>query len=262
MGLRRFAEKGNNVSKNNKVESLYWDNEYKTFPRKKLKSQFWVGTRDYYNLLSRFIAPHHKVLDIGCAPGKTLAWAAKIRMAEVTGVDYSANGIRISRWLFEQMKIDGVFLCEDIFQTTLPEATFDVVISSGFIEHFEDPAEIIDVHIKHVKPGGVVLITIPNYGGIYGSLQNFFNPDNLHLHNLNMMSIDALKKMALNNNYTKNIKAYTWGRTNPFLVHFSNKVNYKIAQGFCLVWNCLGWLQPIHIPLLAPMLVLEIHRLE
>ena len=260
-GIEAFCRKqGSDMSRNNKIERSYWDSGYKVFPRKALKSQFWVGTRDYYNLLSKFVSPRSKVLDIGCAPGKTLAWAAKMQMAEVTGVDYSKNGIGLSRWLFEQMGLDGVFLCEDIFRTTLPEKTFDLVISSGFIEHFDDPTEIIDVHIRLAKPGGVILITIPNYGGLYGRLQKFFNSDNLRLHNMNIMSTEALKQLALNNSSTKNVKVYTWGSTNPFLVHFANKINHKVAWGLSLFWNCIGWVQPIHISSLAPMLVLEIRR--
>jgi len=249
-----------NMKGNNKTESSYWDNQYKVLPRKKLKSQFWVATRDYYNLLSPFITPNSKVLEIGCAPAKTLAWAAKKKKAKVTGLDYSKNGIEVSRWLFEQMGLDGNFLYEDIFQTTLAEKTFDIVISSGFIEHFDDPTEIIDIHIKLVKPGGIVLIAIPNYGGFYGRLQHFFNPDNLNIHNLEMMNTEALKRMALKNNFTQNVKVYSWGRTHPFLVHFSNKINHKVAWVLNMMWNCLGWLQPLHISSLAPLLVLEIHR--
>lgn len=248
------------MNANNKTESTYWENEYKIFPRNKLKSQFWVGTRDYYNLLSRFIFPDADVLDIGCAPAKTLAWVVKKKKAKATGLDYSKNGIEVSKWLFEQMGLNGNFLCEDIFQTTLAKETFDVVISAGFIEHFDDPTEVIDAHINLVKPGGVVLIVIPNYGGIYGRVQHFFNQDNLHIHNLNMMNTEALKRMALKNSFTQNVDVYSWGRTHPFLIHFANKINNKIAWALNMVWNCAGWLQPMHIPSLAPLLVLEIHR--
>lgn len=246
--------------KNNKTECSHWNKQYQVFPRPKLKSHFWVGTRDYHNLLNRFIIPGMKVLDIGCAPGKTLAWAVKKKQADVTGVDYSQDGIEISKWLFEQMSLKGHFLCEDIFKTTLPEKTFDLVISAGVIEHFDDPSEIIDIHLRLTKPGGVALITIPHYGGIYGRLQRFFNPENLNIHNLNMMSIESLKRMALKNRYTQNVKVYSWGSTHPFLVHISNKINRKLASAISVMWNCVGWIQPIHISSLAPLLVLEIHR--
>lgn len=245
---------------NNKTDRSYWDSQYTTLPRKKLKSQFWVGARDYYNLLNRFITPGSKVLEIGCAPGKTLAWAVKIKKAKVTGVDYSETGIGVSRWLFEQMKLEGDFLYEDIFHTSLPAGTFDLVISNGFIEHFDDPTEIVKAHINLVRPGGVALITIPNYGGIYGDLQQFFAPDNLRIHNLRIMNIDELKQLALKNDGIGKVEAYPWGRTHPFLVQFSNKINHKVAWAFSLMWNCIGWLQPVNIPSLAPLLVLEIHR--
>jgi hypothetical protein len=34
-----------------------------------------------------------------------------------------------------------------------------------------------------LKPGGKALIIIPNYGVIYGRLQQYFDPENLALHN-------------------------------------------------------------------------------
>lgn len=248
------------MDKNTKTDTEYWDSEYDIYPRNKLKSQFWVGTRDYYKLLGRFIVPQSKVLEIGCAPGKTLAWAAKKKHALVTGVDYSRKGIDISKWLFEQLGLNGTFLYENIFETSLPNDFFDVVFSSGFIEHFNDPTEIIDIHLALVKPGGVVLIVIPNYGGVYGKLQKIFSPENLLLHNLKIMNVENLRNIISFNQTIENINVYCFGRTHPFLVHFHNKINSHIAWCINLLWNCIGWFQPVAIHALSPFLVLEIHK--
>jgi len=51
---------------------------------------------------------------------------------------------------------------QDIFQAQLPEK-FDLVFSVGLIEHFDanGTAEAVRSHFRHVKPGGLVLISFP-----------------------------------------------------------------------------------------------------
>ena len=48
---------------------------------------------------------------------------------------------------------------------------YDVVASMGVIEHFEDTAEIVRAAARLVKPGGLVLTSLPNLSGWLGSAQ-------------------------------------------------------------------------------------------
>jgi 2-polyprenyl-3-methyl-5-hydroxy-6-metoxy-1,4-benzoquinol methylase len=75
----------------------------------------------------------------------------------------------------ENLKADGVnatALRQDIFQTTFREESFDIVYSLGLNEHFQDPAQIIDIQIKLLKNGGTLIATTPNFKG---SLSFAFN---------------------------------------------------------------------------------------
>jgi SAM-dependent methyltransferase len=66
--------------------------------------------------------------------------------------------------------------------------SFDVVVSRGFIEHFEDPARVVDRHLELLKPGGLLIITIPNLRGVNHALTHLFHRELLPMHNLKIMS--------------------------------------------------------------------------
>lgn len=136
------------------------------------------------------------VLEIGCVPGKMLAWVAKGLGARISGPDYSQRGVEVTRWLLGEMKIAADIRCEDVFSTSFERGTFDVMYSNGEIEHFEDPRELVEVHARLLRPGGTAIILIPNYGGLYGPLQRRFEPENLAIHNLAIMNREALRGLA------------------------------------------------------------------
>src|SRR5206468_2653441 len=128
-------------------------------------------------ILRHHVRPGDRFLEIGCAPGKMLAWVAAVLKASVSGLDYSERGLATSRRLFKALNLAADFRCEDLRQTTFPSASFDVVVSFGVIEHFDDPREVVGKHLDLVKAGGTALMTVPDYRGIYGRLQRYFDAD-------------------------------------------------------------------------------------
>lgn len=50
----------------------------------------------------------------------------------------------------------------------------DLVISMGVLEHFTDSAEVMRAFSRYLKPGGLLLTTVPNMPGITGVLQKTF----------------------------------------------------------------------------------------
>ena len=104
--------------------------------------------------------------------------------------------------------MEGTILCEDIFQTTFEDESFDIVYSMGLIEHFESPAEIIDAHIKLLKKGGILIITIPNYkDSLYFTLLKILGKEKklLETHNLSIMDKKKLNELL----QSKKIKILT-----------------------------------------------------
>lgn len=245
---------------NRKTSKEHWDSIYAgNVPKLKLPSRLVVSTRDLQNLLASTIKPADRVLEIGFAPGKQLAFVAKILGASVSGLDYAPQGIATANRLFKALKLEGEFRCEDVFSTTFPKSSFDVTYSVGVVEHFDDPREIIRKHVELLKPGGTALIIIPNYSGIYGRMQNYFDPDNLLIHNLEMMSCPAMEALAPVG-LAATVEAFDYGRVNPWLISLDRKIPSLIAKGVNLFGNLLGLIQPFKIRSLCPMIVLKVTR--
>jgi 2-polyprenyl-3-methyl-5-hydroxy-6-metoxy-1,4-benzoquinol methylase len=235
----------------------HWDNVWCSLPPGHLPPGLNVAVRNLRRLLRAHVKEGMRFLEIGCAPGSMLAWVAEVLRAQVAGLDYSEPGLALTRRLFEALGLEADLRCEDLFNTTFEPASFDVVFSAGVIEHFDDPYEVVRRHMILLKRGGKALITIPNYGGLYGHLQRHFDPDNLALHNLTIMQTAELEKVAPMN-LVGSAHAYPAGRISPGLVSLGRLWPRPFARIAAHVINALGLIQPADIASLCPMLVLEL----
>jgi glycosyltransferase involved in cell wall biosynthesis len=101
-----------------------------------------------------------KVLDIGCSGGLL---AERIRAAghHVTGVDYlEIPGVRQRTDAFHRA---------DLSQGIPGEVGtgYDVVIAGDIIEHLPRPAQTMRQMLRVLRPGGEVLLSVPNFGHWY-----------------------------------------------------------------------------------------------
>lgn len=136
------------------------------------------------------------VLEIGCAPGKWLAFFAKTFGMRASGIEYSAAGMRATLHNFELLGLSaGTIITADFFELS-PSRQFDVVMSFGFIEHFDDPDDVVARHLSWLKPGGTLVLCVPNFRGIYTPLQRALDPGILEKHNLSIMHPDYFKALA------------------------------------------------------------------
>ncbi len=242
-----------------KTEVAFWDGLYTSRIRMSLPSGLVVSTRNLLTLLRSRIRPGQRVLEIGCAPGKLLAFAGKVLGADVAGIDYSPTGVASSRELFGALNIDGDLRCEDIFQTSFKPGSFDLVYSNGLIEHFDDPRPIVRKHVELAKPGGRILILVPNYSGVYGRIQKRLDPENLAIHNLDIMSESGMRWLAPED-LVRTVRVFYTGKLNPWLISLHRKLPGPLAQAVNLAGNTVGLLQPIVIKAVAPLIALEMVR--
>lgn len=243
---------------NEKTTVAHWNRAWTQRPRPRQPSGLEIGSRNVQKVLQRRIGPDMNVLEIGCAPGKMLSWVATTLKARISGIDYSPRGVDVTRWLLGQMKLEFDIRCENVFETSFDPASFDVVYSNGVIEHFQDPRDLVAIHLRLLRPGGIAVILIPNYGGIYGRLQHRFDPQNLSIHNLDIMSESALRGLAPSEDVDA-IRVYRSGRPSPWIVSWDRRWG-GVGRLFSWAANMLSLLLPVEIPSLAPLLVLEIRR--
>lgn len=121
---------------------------------KEKKEDYYSGVRsDIINLIE---GNGLRILEIGCAKGKTLLKLKEIGKAkEVVGVD-------INRFL-EDKNLDN-FIQGDIENIELSyKDYFDVIICADVLEHLIDPWKTLKKLKEYLIPGGRVITSIPNF---------------------------------------------------------------------------------------------------
>ena len=124
-----------------------------------------------------------RLLEIGCAKSTWLPYFAKEFGFDVVGLDYSELGCAQARSILAGTGTHGEVVCADLFAP--PEellGTFDVVVSFGVVEHFEDTATCLSAFAKFLKPGGMAVTIIPNFAGWLGSIQRVVNRPVFDIH--------------------------------------------------------------------------------
>lgn len=140
-----------------------------------------------------------KIIEIGSAPGGFLKECHTRFGFEPYGVEYSPLGASVNRENFNSWGLDPNNVFEsDFFANDFQSAhraEFDVVVSRGFIEHFTDLPPVIDAHVNLLKPGGTLVITIPNYSGLNYMLGLLTVRMWYPLHNIDLMRKKAFGKL-------------------------------------------------------------------
>jgi 2-polyprenyl-3-methyl-5-hydroxy-6-metoxy-1,4-benzoquinol methylase len=157
-----------------------------------------------------------EVFEIGCAPGKWLAYFYKEFGLSPNGIEYSKAGMNATYKNLTKLGIKSSIIYGDFFSTKCNKK-FDVVMSLGFIEHFDDPEIVIKRHLKWLKPNGILILGIPNFSNINGSIQNLLNKEILKKHNLNIMNLEFFNSLAQKFNLDKIFIDYI-GSFEPCLV--------------------------------------------
>jgi 2-polyprenyl-3-methyl-5-hydroxy-6-metoxy-1,4-benzoquinol methylase len=104
-----------------------------------------------------------KVLEAGSGSGQISAYLAA-KGAVVHLVDISKKSLDFSRKYFNSKRLFVKLHNQNIFAMNFPKESFDYVWNGGVIEHFDDREKILMINKmwKLVKPGGKLVITVPN----------------------------------------------------------------------------------------------------
>lgn len=105
-----------------------------------------------------------RILEVGCGTGAMLSAPLARQGYRITGVDQDEASIRYGLALFHALP-SLELSCQDARQ--LPPRQFDALILSEVLEHLTDPAAFIRELLPLVRPGGLVLLTVPNGWGAH-----------------------------------------------------------------------------------------------
>jgi SAM-dependent methyltransferase len=181
----------------NLAEMAFWEDEY--LSRVELPSRpnpAFAFERCLARDLSRYAAvePGASVLEVGCSPATWLVFYAERFGARVEGIEYSGKGAELARTNLRLSGVEGTIRHADFFATE--RAPFDLVLSLGFIEHFDDLDHAFARHLEFLAPGGRLALGVPNYRGLNGILQRWADPAHLRLHNLEAMQPSLYRGFA------------------------------------------------------------------
>lgn len=108
------------------------------------------------------LAPHSRILDVGCGNGSVAKEFEKCGHS-VVGVDMAEAGIRIARGSCPCGRFEVLAADKNILEN-LGEAPFDLVYSTEVIEHLYDPRSFMAGCFAATRKGGRFICTTPYHG--------------------------------------------------------------------------------------------------
>ncbi len=185
-----MTEKPLEASSLDKAGTQYWDKTWKNVPMPSPFDPELPSLDDTFNMRIHAVFEHifnlqpvETVLEIGCAYSIWPRYLRDTQGIEADGIDYSRIGCLRTRAMWEEMGLKGAVHEADIFNP--PETLldmYDLVTSFGVMEHFEDTSLALSQAGKFLKPGGLILTSIPNLSGFLGSVQRGLDKEIYDIH--------------------------------------------------------------------------------
>jgi SAM-dependent methyltransferase len=125
------------------------------------------------SFLRKQLHTNARVLDIGCGNGRFLQYLGTKGNFELYGIERAGNSARRASHISRIQLLVG-----SLKQDTYSSNYFDAITLFHVFEHIDNPAEILHIIEKILKPGGVLVMSFPN---INSNQARWFKGDWLHL---------------------------------------------------------------------------------
>jgi methionine biosynthesis protein MetW len=109
------------------------------------------------NVMEQFVQPGSRCLDVGCGDGRTVGPWLLQHGCRYVGVDVSE--IAVSRAVAFGLDARRI---EDASALPFDDGSFDVGLMIEVLEHLFAPHEAVAEMHRVLRPGGVLLVTVPN----------------------------------------------------------------------------------------------------
>jgi 2-polyprenyl-3-methyl-5-hydroxy-6-metoxy-1,4-benzoquinol methylase len=130
----------------------------------------------YLQLFKDYKTEGKQLVEIGCGNSAFMTYFKDEFGFKISGIDYSELGCAQSRQILKRDGVEGEVLLADAFNPPAElKGKYDVVCSFGVAEHFTDTAKALEAFAVFLKPGGILITSVPNLAGATGFLQKHMN---------------------------------------------------------------------------------------
>ena len=160
-------------------DSKFWEHAFhgtrrsqRYLPNPRWRLAHFELDRVFKKLLPRQVGL--RLLEIGCGSSVWLPYFHREFGYEVFGIDYTRTGVEQARVNLSRAGCEGSLVQADFFDMEHGlRNQFDLVVSFGVIEHFDDPGAVIRHFGACLRPNGILITYIPNIPGIMGPILRF-----------------------------------------------------------------------------------------
>ncbi|MBE7178439.1 MAG: methyltransferase domain-containing protein [Mucilaginibacter polytrichastri] len=198
-------------------------------------------------------------IELGGFPGYYAVFLRKYLAVKSTLFDYFIErGIISSLLKKNNLNDDVIEVIEGDLFSYVPEQRYDLVLSCGLIEHFDNTEEIIKSHLAFLKPGGTLFITLPNFKAVNGWVQKRFDLHNFSKHNLASMDVEKLaaiaKKLGL-----AHVRCGYFGRFSVWLENKQEKKGWvkTLVKSIWILGKIATRVVPVESKSLSPYIILQ-----
>ena len=213
--------------------------------------------RFFREVFSEMETSGKRLIEAGCGSSSWLPYFATEFGFAVSGIDYTRSGCDQARANLSMQNVPGEIVCADFFDP--PEqmrAAFEVVVSSGVVEHFTDTAACLSSLAAFLKPGGLMITSIPNMRGLCGLVQKLLNRPAFDVH----VPLDAETLAAAHEQAGLQVLRCNYFMSTNFGVVSLNGIATrspiglfkKIALGGLIRFSQLVWIMEDFVGLIAP----------
>ncbi len=154
----------------------------------------WLNAVRGYRAPAYVPAPGTRLLDVGCGSGTTLhPFGRRYSLLWLASRGVAAEGVEPDPRACSEARASGLRVTEgDLLSADLPVGAYDVVRFNHSLEHAHAPAAYLARARELLKPGGLLVVSVPNYdGATYGAFPDaveaprhlfYFTPTSLRRH--------------------------------------------------------------------------------
>ena len=131
-----------------------WDGFWSESDTTKERDVYSIINEAKFEHLRKIIPNKGFSLEVGAGTAHTSAHLAAWGL-KTTCLDYSEEALKRARENYQRRGLKGKFIRGDAFNLPFIDNTFDLVLSTGLLEHYDDPSRIVREMVRVLKPGGV-----------------------------------------------------------------------------------------------------------